>query len=162
VRIINLADELGLASMNSRHYRTLRTAIRIEASAYRKALDIDQAMAIHAARVQPTVRPGSPTRRSAPSAVRRPPSRQPLRPSALKHQAMAFSSWLFIRDPEGIWIERPYGYSIIVAGPGSARAHLVFTDEAALQGFQVATAERLAPLSLDERRSVLNPRRGGV
>jgi hypothetical protein len=56
---------------------------------------------------------------------------------------MAFSSWLFIRDRESIWIERPYGFSVIVAGPGSARAHLVFPDEGALQGFQVATAERL-------------------
>jgi hypothetical protein len=56
---------------------------------------------------------------------------------------MAFSSWLFIRDRERIWIERPYGYSVIVAGPGSAHAHLVFPNEGALQAYQVATAERL-------------------
>jgi hypothetical protein len=71
VRIIKLAEELGLASMNSRHYRTLRTAIRIEARVYRKALDTEQATAIHDARVQPTVRPGSLTRMSARIAVRR-------------------------------------------------------------------------------------------
>jgi hypothetical protein len=56
---------------------------------------------------------------------------------------MPLSSWLFIRERESIWIERPYGFSVIVAGPGSARAHLVFPNEDALQGYQVATAERL-------------------
>lgn len=56
---------------------------------------------------------------------------------------MPLSSWLFIRDGESIWIERPYGFSIIVAGPGSARAHLDFPNEDALQAYQVATAERL-------------------
>jgi hypothetical protein len=56
---------------------------------------------------------------------------------------MPLSSWLFIRETESIWIERPYGFSVIVAGPGSARAHLVFPNEDALQGYQVATAERL-------------------
>jgi hypothetical protein len=71
VRIISLAEELGLASMHSRHYRLLRTAIRIEARAYRKALDTEQATAMHGARVQPTVRSGSLTRRSVPIAVRR-------------------------------------------------------------------------------------------
>ena len=57
---------------------------------------------------------------------------------------MALSSWLFIREGESIWIERPYGFSVIVAGPGTARAHLVFRNEVALQAYQVATAERLA------------------
>ena len=56
---------------------------------------------------------------------------------------MPLSSWLFIRERESIWIERPYGFSIIVAGPGSTRAHFVFPDEEALQAYQVATAERL-------------------
>jgi hypothetical protein len=56
---------------------------------------------------------------------------------------MPISSWLFIRERESIWIERPYGFSVIVAGPGSARAHFVFPDEEALQAYQVATAERL-------------------
>jgi hypothetical protein len=53
------------------------------------------------------------------------------------------SSWLFIRKRESIWIERPYGFSVIVTGPRSARAHLVFRNEAALQAYQIATAERL-------------------
>jgi len=56
---------------------------------------------------------------------------------------MPLSSWLFIRERESIWIERPYGLSVIVAGPGSERAHFVFPDEEALQAYQVATAERL-------------------
>ena len=57
---------------------------------------------------------------------------------------MPLSSWLFIREHESIWIERPHGFSVIVAGPGSARAHLVFPNDDALQAYQVATAERLA------------------
>jgi hypothetical protein len=56
---------------------------------------------------------------------------------------MPLSSWLFIRGHESIWIERPHGFSVIVAGPGSARAHLVFPNDGALQAYQVATAERL-------------------
>ena len=56
---------------------------------------------------------------------------------------MALSSWLFIRKGESIWIERPYGFSVIVAGPSSARAHIVFPNEDALQAYQVETAERL-------------------
>lgn len=56
---------------------------------------------------------------------------------------MPLSSWLFIREQESIWIERPHGFSIIVAGPGSARAHLLFLNDDALQAYQVATAERL-------------------
>ena len=53
------------------------------------------------------------------------------------------SSWLFIRDQESIWIERPFGFTIIVVGPGSTRAHLLFMDESAMEAYQVATAERL-------------------
>ena len=56
---------------------------------------------------------------------------------------MALSSWLFIRKQESIWIERPYGFSVIVAGPGPARAHLVFRNEDALEAYQVGTVERL-------------------
>jgi hypothetical protein len=55
---------------------------------------------------------------------------------------MPISSWLFIRGRESIWIERPYGLSLIVAGPGPARAHLVFPNEDALQAYQVVAAER--------------------
>jgi hypothetical protein len=56
---------------------------------------------------------------------------------------MPLSSWLFIRDSESIWIERPYDFSIIVAGPGTVRAQFDFPNEEALQAYQVATAERL-------------------
>lgn len=57
---------------------------------------------------------------------------------------MPLSSWLFIRGSESIWIERPYGLALIVAGQGGARTHLEFTDENALQAYQVDTAERLS------------------
>jgi hypothetical protein len=56
---------------------------------------------------------------------------------------MPLSSWLFIREQESIWIERPHGFSVIVAGPGSALAHLLFPNDDALEAYQVATAERL-------------------
>jgi hypothetical protein len=56
---------------------------------------------------------------------------------------MPLSSWLFIREQESIWIERPHDFSVIVAGPGSARAHLLFPNDDALQAYQIATAERL-------------------
>ncbi len=53
------------------------------------------------------------------------------------------SSWLFIRGQESIWIERPFGFSMIVVGPGSTRSHLLFMDEKGMEAYQVATAERL-------------------
>ena len=56
---------------------------------------------------------------------------------------MAQSSWLFIKDGQSIWIERPYGCSIIIAGPGTAQEQHDFSDEAALQAYQVAIAEQL-------------------
>jgi hypothetical protein len=57
---------------------------------------------------------------------------------------MPLSSWLFIRNSESIWVERPYGSTLIVAGPGSHREQRDFIDEKALDAFQVALAERLA------------------
>jgi hypothetical protein len=56
---------------------------------------------------------------------------------------MALSSWLFIREQESIWIERSHDFSVIVAGPGSARAHLPFPNDDALQAYQMATANPL-------------------
>lgn len=56
---------------------------------------------------------------------------------------MPLASWLFVKDGESIWIERPYGRSMIVAGPGVTREHHDFPDEDALQAFQVALADRL-------------------
>jgi hypothetical protein len=64
-RIRNLETEIALVPVNSCQHRALRTAIRIEARTYRKALDTEQATATHDARVQPTVGPGSLTRTSA-------------------------------------------------------------------------------------------------
>ena len=43
------------APVNSRLHRTLSAAIRIEADAYRKSLDTEQATATHDARPQPAV-----------------------------------------------------------------------------------------------------------
>jgi hypothetical protein len=56
---------------------------------------------------------------------------------------MPLASWLFIKDGQSIWIERPYGFAMIVAGPGTAREEHEFPDEKALQAFQVAIGERL-------------------
>jgi hypothetical protein len=53
------------------------------------------------------------------------------------------ASWLFVKDGQSIWIERPYGFSMIVAGPGSAREEHEFPDEEALQRFQIEIGERL-------------------
>jgi hypothetical protein len=65
VRIRNLETEIALVPINSPQHHALSTAIRIEASQYRKALDTEQATATHDARVQPTVGTGSLKRTSA-------------------------------------------------------------------------------------------------
>ena len=57
---------------------------------------------------------------------------------------MPLASWLFIRGSESIWVERPYGSTLIVAGPGKYREQRDFIDDNALNAFQVALAERLA------------------
>lgn len=57
---------------------------------------------------------------------------------------MTPASWLFIKGDQSIWIERPYGCSMIVAGPGPKREQHDFPDEDALQGYQIAIADRLA------------------
>jgi len=49
-RIKALEVQLAAAPVNSRHRRTLRAAIRIEADAYRKSLDTDQARVTHRGR----------------------------------------------------------------------------------------------------------------
>jgi hypothetical protein len=67
-RIKELEEQLALVPVNSRQRRTLSAAIRIEADAYRKSLDMEQAAATHdtkTERVGPIARPGMP-RRSAP------------------------------------------------------------------------------------------------
>ena len=64
-RITSLEAELALAPVSSRQRRMLTTAIRIEANAYRKALDTEQATATHDARTQPNAGLGSLERTSA-------------------------------------------------------------------------------------------------
>jgi hypothetical protein len=54
------------------------------------------------------------------------------------------SSWIFTKGDQSIHIARPEGHSLIVRGPGAARQRHNFTDEAALQGYQVSMAEQLA------------------
>jgi hypothetical protein len=54
------------------------------------------------------------------------------------------ASWLFIRGSESIWVERPYGSTLIVAGPGNHREQRDFIDDNALNAFQMALADRLA------------------
>ena len=54
------------------------------------------------------------------------------------------SSWLFIKDNQSIWVERPHGRLLVVAGPGSSREQRDFISDEALDQFQIALAERLA------------------
>jgi hypothetical protein len=63
------------------------------------------------------------------------PSHQSATPSA---------SWLFIKDNQSIWVERPHGRLLVVAGPGSKHEQRDFISEEALDEFQIALAERLA------------------
>lgn len=56
---------------------------------------------------------------------------------------MPLASWLFIKNGESIWIERPYGRCIIVAGPGSAREQHDFPNDEALEAFQMEIGEKL-------------------
>ena len=54
------------------------------------------------------------------------------------------ASWLFIKDQQSIWVERPHGRLLVVAGPGTAREQRDFISEEALDQFQIALAEKLA------------------
>jgi hypothetical protein len=54
------------------------------------------------------------------------------------------SSWLFIKNNQSIWVERPHGRLLVVAGPGSAHEERDFISDEALDQFQIALAERLA------------------
>jgi len=56
---------------------------------------------------------------------------------------MTQSSWLFIKDSQSIWIERVPEYSMIVAGPATAREERSCPDEDSLQAFQVSLGEKL-------------------
>jgi len=58
---------------------------------------------------------------------------------------MANASWLFLKQSESIWVERPFGTTLIVAGPGnSGSQQRDFPDEASLDRYQMELAERLA------------------
>ena len=57
---------------------------------------------------------------------------------------MPIASWLFIRGSESIWVERPSGNTLIIAGPGHRRQQRTFFTEEQLQRFQMRLAETLA------------------
>ena len=57
---------------------------------------------------------------------------------------MTPASWLFIKGDQSIWIERPFGHSMVVAGPGPESEQHDFKDEDALQRYQIALADKLA------------------
>jgi len=54
------------------------------------------------------------------------------------------SSWLFIKDNKSIWVERPHGRLLVVAGPDTQHEQRDFISDEALDQFQIALAERLA------------------
>jgi hypothetical protein len=56
---------------------------------------------------------------------------------------MPIASWLFIRGSESIWVERPFGHTLVIAGPGHRRQQRTFFTEEQLQRFQVQLAESL-------------------
>ena len=56
---------------------------------------------------------------------------------------MPQASWLFIKGSESIWVERPHGRLMIVAGPGATRDVREFDNDPALEAYQIALAERL-------------------
>ena len=56
---------------------------------------------------------------------------------------MPVASWLFLRGTESIWVERPHGFLMVVAGPGAHCERREFDDEEAVQEFQLALAGRL-------------------
>jgi hypothetical protein len=58
--------------------------------------------------------------------------------------SVPLSSWLFIRDSESIWVEHPFGTTLILAGPGPRREQRDFISQHALEAFQIELAERLA------------------
>jgi hypothetical protein len=73
---------------------------------------------------------------------------------------MPIASWLFVRGSESIWIERPFGTTLIVAGPAHWRQEQTFITEKELQRFQIQLAEDLSAkgwflcaLNTDRRQS---------
>jgi hypothetical protein len=87
------------------------------------------------------------------------------RTPALYCPAMPLASWLFVKDGQSIWIERPHGYTMIVAGPGPAREEHDFPNEEAMEAFQVALVERLTEVGwflwgFDRERRTGRDRRG--
>ena len=53
------------------------------------------------------------------------------------------ASWLFIKDNQSIWVERPHGRLLVVAGPGRQHEQRDFISDEALDQFQIALVEKL-------------------
>lgn len=53
------------------------------------------------------------------------------------------ASWLFVKGQESVWVERPHGCKLVVAGPRHSREEHDFADDNALDAFQIALAEQL-------------------
>jgi hypothetical protein len=139
-KIKHIAEQLGRAPADGPLHRTLTASIRIEADAYRKALDVEQATATHDRKKK------APINMLATSIQLLAPTNRICNPgssSPRRRQEIPRASWLFVRNDESIWIERPDGFSMDVAGPGAARAHLDFPNESAVRAFRAATEDRL-------------------
>jgi hypothetical protein len=79
---------------------------------------------------------------------------------------MPDGSWLFVKGADSIWVERPHGRLMVVAGPGAARDVREFDDDPGLEAFQVQLAERLTSAGWflwgvnRERRQTADRRKG--
>jgi len=74
---------------------------------------------------------------------------------------------LFVKGEQSIWIERPHGHSMVVAGPGPTRKQHDFADEEALQSYQMELADRLASAGwllwgVNSQRRISGERRGAA
>jgi hypothetical protein len=58
---------------------------------------------------------------------------------------MPLNSWLFTRSDKSIYIVRPHqGPSLTIYGPDRSRHDETFSDESAMQQYQMSVAESLA------------------
>jgi hypothetical protein len=80
---------------------------------------------------------------------------------------VSHASWLFVKGDQSIWIQRPEGRSMVVSGPGPTIEQHDFPNEDALQGYQMAIADKLASAGwllwgVDRQRRAGGERRGAA
>ena len=80
---------------------------------------------------------------------------------------VSHASWLFVKGDQSIWIQRPEGRSMVVAGPGPTVEQHDFPSEDALQSYQMAIADKLASAGwllwgVDRQRRTGAERRGAA